>query len=120
MSQPRELPVMQAIRGQVAPAGKVVLTGELRSLGTEIHSLHPHGAAGVTECIAVILSQRDRERFRVGRPVGVKIVARLIRAADMGAMFPDSYGLIEGRPWSGTNCHGAYVAFAHAVAPTTD
>jgi hypothetical protein len=99
-----------ALHGDVPP--DVEFDGKLDSIGDHLFSLHSRGSFGRDlNCIALILSdsQRNRARSLVGQDVRIR--ASMISTADMQTIFPSSEGEINGRAWFGTECHSDHVAF---------
>ena len=91
---------------------RVVVSGRLDTSTINSDSLYASGErGGESNCVALILSTRDHERGKSLSGQLVEVRGRPLGMGDLRTLFPNSYGQIEGRPWSGTYCNGQFAIF---------
>jgi hypothetical protein len=106
----------QLFDGTVEDGTRLVPTGRMDTSGINFSSLQSRDSiSNESDCIALILSASDRKRAKNLHGKVVEVAGEAIAMGDVRKMFPNDFGEINGRPWSGTKCDGAYAIYVRSV-----
>lgn len=100
-----DVPFDAAVQGEVSQESPVRVSGIFDTTGVGFYSLIGVNARlGTTDCIALILTEADRERAEEINGRRVIVEGHVMFVSDLERLIPTHNGDINGRAWFGTHC----------------
>ena len=110
-------PFAQALTGNVAAGSRIVVTGRVDpSIPNSPSLVDRDGERGAVECVALILKRSDLRRVRRNAGALVEVDGKASFLAESAKIFPETYGEMNGRLWTGTACHGELAVFVDRLS----